>query len=64
MACSTHGKKRKSYRILVRNPEGKRTLGKSGRKCEDNMKIYLREIRLGDRDWICPPQVWISGALL
>jgi hypothetical protein len=35
-----------AHRILVGKPEGKRPLGKPRRRWEDNMKIYLREIRL------------------
>jgi hypothetical protein len=63
-AYSTHGEKRNAYRILVRNQEGKRLLGRSGRRCEDNVKIDLKEIGLGDMDWICLAQVWAGGALL
>jgi hypothetical protein len=43
-ACSTHGKKRNLYRILMGMPEGKRPLGKPRRRWEDNIKTDLREI--------------------
>jgi hypothetical protein len=38
MACSTHGSERRNiYRVLVRNPDGNRTLERSRYKCEDNI---------------------------
>jgi hypothetical protein len=43
---------RNVYTVLVGNPEGKRLLGKPSRKCEDNIKMVLREIGLKDVDWI------------
>jgi hypothetical protein len=50
-ACSTHGKKRNVYRILVEKPEEKRPLGRPRRRWEGNIKMDLREIGLGDMDW-------------
>jgi hypothetical protein len=38
------GEKRNAYRILVRNPEGKRPLARLRRRWLDNIKIDLREI--------------------
>jgi hypothetical protein len=38
------GTKKNAYRILVENLEGKRPLGTSKRRWEDNIKIDLREI--------------------
>jgi hypothetical protein len=43
-ACSTNGETRNAYRILVREPEGKRPLGRPRRRWVDNIKIDLREI--------------------
>jgi hypothetical protein len=43
MACSTNVEKRNACRILVGNPEGKRPLAITRRKCVDNIKIYFRE---------------------
>jgi hypothetical protein len=37
--------KRNAYRILVRNPKGKRALGRSRRRWVDNIKM-------GGMDWI------------
>jgi hypothetical protein len=51
-ACSTTGKKRKLYRILVREPEGRKPLGRPKRSCEDNIEMYLGEIAWGGTDWI------------
>jgi hypothetical protein len=38
------GEKRNAYRILMRNPEGKRPLKKPRRRWVDNIKMDLREI--------------------
>jgi hypothetical protein len=43
-ACSTHGEKKNTYRILVGKPEGKRPVERPRRNWEDNIKINLREI--------------------
>jgi hypothetical protein len=40
-----------AYRILVRNPEGKRPLGRPRRRWVDNIKMDLREIGWGGMDW-------------
>jgi hypothetical protein len=36
----------------VGNPDGKRPIGKPRRRCEDNIKIDIREIGWGGMDWI------------
>jgi hypothetical protein len=46
------GEKRNAYRILVRNSEGKRPLGRPRRRWMDNIKIDLREIGWDGMDWI------------
>jgi hypothetical protein len=46
------GEERNSYRILVGKPEGKRPLRRHRRRCEDNIKMDLREIELNGMDWI------------
>ncbi|KAJ4450475.1 hypothetical protein ANN_01900 [Periplaneta americana] len=43
---------RNAYRVLVGRPEGKRPLGRSRRRWEDNIKMDLREVGYDDRDWI------------
>jgi hypothetical protein len=50
--CRTHGTERKTYRVLVWKPEGKRPLQRSRCTWEDNIKMDLREIGWGDMDWI------------
>jgi hypothetical protein len=51
-ACSTNGEKRKAYRLIVGNPEGKRPLGRPRWRCLDNIKMDLGEIGCGGVDWI------------
>jgi hypothetical protein len=51
------GKKLNAYRILLGKPEEKRPLGGLRHKSEDNIKIYLRQIRWGCMDWIDLAQV-------
>jgi hypothetical protein len=41
-----------AYRALVGKPEGRRPLGRPRRRWEDNIKMYLREVRWGGMDWI------------
>jgi hypothetical protein len=36
----------------VGKPDGKRTLGRPGRRWDDNIKIDLREIEWDGMDWI------------
>jgi hypothetical protein len=38
------GEMRNVYKILVRKPERKRPLGRPRNICEDNIRIYLREV--------------------
>ena len=40
------------YRVLVGKPEGKRPLGRSIRRWEDNIKLDLQELGCGGMDWI------------
>jgi hypothetical protein len=51
-ACSTNGEKRKAYRILVGNTEGKRPLGRPRRRWAGNIKMDLREIGWNGIGWI------------
>ena len=53
--CSTHGAIRRGiqrYRVLVRKPEEKRSLGTTRRSWEDNIKMDLREVGSVPVDWI------------
>jgi hypothetical protein len=40
------------YRVLVRRLEGKRPLEGPRRRCEDQIKLDLREIRIDGAKWI------------
>jgi hypothetical protein len=53
---SKNGEKRKGYRILVGNPEGKRPLGRKRRRWVDIIKMNLREIGWVGMDWIDPAE--------
>jgi hypothetical protein len=46
------GEKRKVYKVLMGKPEGKRPLGRPRRRWEDLIRMDLRDIGLGDVDWI------------
>jgi hypothetical protein len=46
------GEKRNAYRSLMGKPEGKRPLGRSRCRWNDNIKMYLTEIGRGCMDWI------------
>jgi len=45
------GEGRDVHRILVGKPEGKRPLGRTRRRWEDNIKMDLREVG-GSGDWM------------
>jgi hypothetical protein len=46
------GERRGLYKVLVGKPEGKRPLGRSRRRWEDNIKMDLQEVGCGSMDWI------------
>jgi hypothetical protein len=46
------GEGRGVYRVLVGKPEGKRPLGRSRRRWEDNVRMALQEVRCPCGDWI------------
>jgi len=41
------GDRRSVYRVLVRKPEGKRSLGRTRPRGEDNIKMNLQEVGCG-----------------
>jgi len=51
-ACSAYGERKGVYRGSVGKPEGKRPLGRSRRRGEDNIKMDLQEVGCGVMDWI------------
>jgi hypothetical protein len=46
------GEGRGVYGLLVGRPEGKRPLERPRRRCEDNIKMDLREIGINGANWI------------
>ena len=50
MVCIGEG--RGVYRVLVGKPEGRRPLGRPGRRWQDNIKTDLQEVGCGGMDWI------------
>jgi hypothetical protein len=50
-ARSMNGEKRNTYKILVGEPEGMRSLGRPRRRRVDSIKMDLREIGWRGMDW-------------
>jgi hypothetical protein len=50
------GQERDVYRVLVGKPGGKRLLGRPRRRCEDNIKMDIRETVIDGTNWIRLPQ--------
>jgi hypothetical protein len=44
MACSVDGEERGVHRVLVKKPEGKRTLGRPSHRWEDNITMDHQEV--------------------
>jgi len=44
--------------VLVGKPEGRRPLGRSRHRWEDNIKMYIQEVICGIMDWIDLAQDW------
>jgi hypothetical protein len=59
------GEERKLYKVLVGKPEGKRPLGRPRRRCEDGIRMDLRETGLGGVwigfDWL---RIGTGGGML
>ena len=51
-ACSAYGGQERRIQGLVGKPEGKRPLGRTRRRWEDNIKMDLQEVGCGGMDWI------------
>jgi hypothetical protein len=49
-ACGTNGEKRNAYTMLMREPEGKRPLGRPRHRWVGNIKIDLRGTGRGGMD--------------
>jgi hypothetical protein len=48
--CSAY--RERVYRILEGKPEGKRAIGRSRRRCTDNIKVDIQEVGCVGLDWI------------
>jgi len=46
------GARQGAYRVLVVRPEGKRQLGRHKRRCENDIKMDIQEVRWGRMDRI------------
>ena len=58
------GERRGVYRVLMGKPERIRPLGRPRYRWEDNIKMDLQEVGLGDMDWIDLVQVEAGGGHL
>ena len=43
---------RRAFKVLTGTPAGKRLLGRSGRRWEDNIRIDLEEIGINAGNWV------------
>jgi hypothetical protein len=57
------GEERKVYRDLVGKLQGKKLLGRPRRRWEERFRMDLKEIGLGDVEWIQLARIGASGAL-
>jgi hypothetical protein len=46
------GERQGVFRVLVGKHDGKRLLGRTRHRWEDNIKIHLQEVECEDVDWI------------
>ena len=46
------GDRRGVYRVVLGRPEGKRPLGRTKRRWENNIKMDIQEVGCGGVDWI------------
>jgi hypothetical protein len=46
------GENRNSYKVFVGNTEGKRSLGRSGHRWKESIRMDLKEIGCGGVDWM------------
>jgi hypothetical protein len=50
--CGADGEERGVYRVLMGKSEGKRTMGRPRRRCEDNIKMDLQEEGCEGMNWV------------
>jgi len=51
-ACSMYGGEERRIQYVWEKPEGKRPLGKTRHRWEDNVQLGLQEVGCGGMDWI------------
>ena len=51
---------RSAFKILTSKPTGKRPLGKSRRRCEENIRMDLKELGINTRNWIDSADVMVT----
>jgi hypothetical protein len=51
-ACSVDGEGRGVYKVLVRDPDGKRPMGRLRHRWEDNIRMDLQEVGGGGMGWL------------
>ena len=47
-----------AFKMLKGKPKGKRPLGRSKRRWEDNIRLDLEEIRINAGNWVDSTQDW------
>ena len=57
-ACREYGGGRGVYIVLMGKPEGKRPLGRTRRRWEDNIKMDLQVVGCWGMDWIELAEDW------
>jgi hypothetical protein len=55
-SCNTHGESGRFLQNFVRKPEGKRSLGRSRYRWEENIRMDIREMGWEDVDWLNPAE--------
>jgi hypothetical protein len=63
-AYGTHGDRIGAYRVFVGKPEGKRPLGKSRHRWEENITMDLQEEGWGVKDWLDLIRLGTGGGFL
>ena len=58
------GQGRGTYRVLVEKPEGEGPLGRPRRRWYDNIKMHLKEVRLGAWTGLIWLRIETGGGLL
>jgi hypothetical protein len=63
-ACNTYGEKRGPYRILVGRTQGRRPLGRSRHRWEDNIKMVVQDVGWGAWTGLSWFRIGTGGGLL